>query len=67
MQIGEATLQIKVICPRCVMTTHGFEDLPKDPKVMRALVRETGGNLGVYASVEKAGRVRAGDSLALLE
>ena len=67
MQIGEAILQITVICPRCVMTTHGFEDLPKDPNVMRSLVREAGGNLGVYASVEKAGRVRRGDSLALLE
>jgi len=67
MGMGEAILKIEVVCPRCVMTTHGFEDLPKDPKVMRALVKETGGNLGVYASVEKAGRVRAGDSLALLE
>jgi len=67
LQIGDATLQVTVICPRCVMTTHGFEDLPKDPNVMRSMVRESGGNLGVYAKVEKAGRVRAGDSLALLE
>ena len=67
LQIGEAILEVTVVCPRCVMTTHGFEDLPKDPKVMRALVQESGGNLGVYAKVEKPGRVQSGDSLTLLE
>ena len=60
-------MQVTVACPRCVMTTHGFENLSKDPAVMRALVRESGGNLGVYAKVEKAGRVCAGDSIELLD
>jgi uncharacterized protein YcbX len=67
LQMGDAILKVTFECPRCVMTTHGFEDLPKDPKVMRALVRESGGNLGVYAAVEKPGRVRTGDSIALLD
>ncbi len=67
MQIGEAILEVTVICPRCVMTTHGFADLPKDPTVMRALVREAGGNLGVYAKVEKPGRVCSGDLVVLLD
>ncbi|HEB88930.1 MAG TPA: MOSC domain-containing protein [Deltaproteobacteria bacterium] len=65
--IGEAILKMTVRCPRCVMVTHGFEDLPRDPAVMRALVRETGGELGIYASVEKPGRVGVGDPLRLLE
>jgi uncharacterized protein YcbX len=67
VQLGEAVLQITVECPRCVMTTHGFDDLPKDPGVMRALVREASGNLGVYATVAKPGRIKVGDALELLD
>jgi uncharacterized protein YcbX len=65
LAIGDAVLRVTVECPRCVVTTHAFEELPRDPGVMRALVRETGGNLGVYATVETPGRVRAGDSIRL--
>jgi uncharacterized protein YcbX len=66
IRIGDAIVQVTIECPRCVMVTHGFEDLPKDPKVMRALVRESGGILGVYATVEEPGRVSVGDSIELL-
>jgi uncharacterized protein YcbX len=66
LKVGEAVLKLEVNCPRCVMTTHGFSDLPQDPGVMRALVREAGGNLGVYGSVERAGRIRTGDPVELL-
>ena len=67
LRIGDAILRVSVECPRCVMVTHGFEDLPKDPGVMRALVREAGGSLGVYASVESPARVRAGDPIELVD
>ncbi|MCC6765575.1 MAG: MOSC domain-containing protein [Deltaproteobacteria bacterium] len=67
LSVGDAVLQLLAACPRCVMTTHGFGDLPKDPGVMRALVQETGGLLGVYASVETPGTVGRGDSVTLLD
>ena len=67
LQFGEAIIEAPAVCPRCVMTTHGFEELPKDPMIMRALVRESGGNLGVYGKIEKPGLVRVGDPIRLLE
>ncbi len=67
LRIGDAVLQMTVACPRCVMVTRGFQDLPKDPGIMRALVKETGGVFGMYASVVEAGLVRVGDTLEFLE
>ena len=67
IRLGDVVAHVTVRCPRCVMTTHGFEDLPKDPGVMRALVKETGGHLGAYAAVETPGTLRVGDPVTLLD
>lgn len=65
LQIGTARLKVELRCPRCIMTTHGFLDLPRDPRIMRSLVRHHGGELGVYASVIEPGVIRNGDALEL--
>jgi uncharacterized protein YcbX len=67
LRIGAAVVSIPFTCPRCVMTTHGFADLPKDPRIMRQLVKTSGGNLGVYGIVETPGDIRKGDSIELLD
>ncbi|MBW2695644.1 MAG: MOSC domain-containing protein [Deltaproteobacteria bacterium] len=67
VRIGSAEVSIHSACIRCVMTTHGFADVPKDARVMRTLVKEAKGNLGVYAIVEEPGKVRRGDPLTLLD
>ena len=66
LAIGSVTLKIDTTCPRCAMTTHGFDDLPQDPQIMRKMVANSEGNLGIYASVVKVGKVATGDSLSVM-
>ena len=63
--IGGATLKIEMPVVRCSMTTHPQGELPKDPTVLRTIVREAAQSVGVYASVVRAGEIAAGDSLTL--
>ena len=67
LKVGSAVLKAEVVCPRCVVTTHGFEKLQKDPSIMRGLVKENNGNLGLYASVEEPGRIFAGDNITRID
>ena len=67
LRAGEAEWQVRMACPRCVTTTHGFADVPRDPTVLRRLVSEAGGDLGVYASVERGGRVSVGDAVVAID
>lgn len=66
LKIGSAVLEVTMSCPRCVMTTHGFAELPKDPGIMRTLVRQAGGDLGMYATVSVPGTVRVGDAVEIV-
>ena len=63
--LGGVQLRVDGPCPRCVMTTLAQGSLPKDPAVLRTAVQKNGGNVGVYASVIRAGRTCRGDNLEL--
>ena len=67
LRVGTAVIDIVTGCPRCVMVTQPFDDLPQDHRVMRTLVRETKHVAGVYARVIAAGEVRVGDGVEMLE
>ncbi len=66
LRIGSALVRVGGPCPRCVMITHGFADLPRDPGLMRAVVREADQNVGSYATVARAGGIRVGDEVELV-
>jgi hypothetical protein len=66
LRIGAATLRAEFPTPRCSMPTRAQGDLPADPQIMRAIVRE-GHNLGVYAAVVEPGEIRAGDPVELVD
>ena len=67
LRIGATVVQLEMRCPRCVMTTHPFDDLPRDVGIMRSLVQTTNGSLGIYASIIEPGVVRQGDDVELLD
>lgn len=60
LRIGDVELRIETECPRCVMITRGFADLPEDRSLLRRVVRDANQNLGVYASVVTPGRIETG-------
>jgi uncharacterized protein len=61
----QVRLMITHPCPRCVMTTLPQGDLPKDPNVLRTIVQQNGGNVGVNAAILRGGRIRLGDVVAM--
>jgi hypothetical protein len=64
--IGDAVrLNVTRLCSRCVMTTLPQGDLPRDLGILRTAAQHNGANVGVYASVLQAGKVRRGDSVRL--
>jgi uncharacterized protein YcbX len=66
LKVGEARIKCEVPAVRCSMPTQPQGDLPKDPSVLRTIVREAGQNLGSYASVVATGRVAVGDVVELV-
>jgi uncharacterized protein len=66
--VGDSVrLRIDRPCGRCVMTTLPQADLPRDLDILRTLAQRNAARLGVYASVEHGGTVRAGDPVRFAE
>ena len=65
LRIGGARVKIEGPTVRCAITTQAQRGLPKEPSVMRALVREAEQYLGVYASIVSPGDVSVGDPVAM--
>ena len=66
LQIGDAELKVQMACPRCIMTTLPVAELAGDDNVLRTIQQHAGGNLGIYATVEKDGAIAVGDRLKVL-
>jgi uncharacterized protein YcbX len=66
IRVGGATLRGELPTMRCSMVAQPQPGLPKDPSVLRAIVRDAGQNLGLYASVAAGGTVAVGDPVVLV-
>lgn len=66
LRIGDE-VELKIVQPtkRCVMTTLAQGDLDRDPNVLRSIVKNNNGNVGVYASVIKSGEVKIHDPVII--
>jgi uncharacterized protein YcbX len=65
LQIGSAVLRCQIPTARCGMTTHAQKGLPKDPSVLRTIVKDTDQNLGTYSTVTRPGVIKVGDSVEI--
>lgn len=65
LRVGGLRLRGEIPTVRCGMTLHAQDGLPRDPAILRAIVREADQCLGLYASVAAPGAVRVGDPVEL--
>jgi uncharacterized protein YcbX len=63
VRIGRFTVKGEIPTMRCAMPMHAQSGLPRDPSVLRTVVREADQCLGLYASVVETGGVRVGDAV----
>mgnify|MGYP003579433310 CR=1 FL=1 len=61
VRLGNVEIRCEIPTVRCGMTIQAQKNFPKDPSILRSIVKEADQNLGVYASVVTAGDVRIGD------
>jgi uncharacterized protein YcbX len=63
----DVVLKVTAPCTRCVMITLPQGDLPKDLGILSTVAKYNQVHVGVYASVERGGRIHRGDTIRLEE
>jgi uncharacterized protein len=63
LEAPATTLKAEIPCLRCVMPTREQIGLHADPDVLRTVAAHADRCLGIYASVERPGRISVGDEL----
>lgn len=66
IHIGGFAVVVEMPTIRCAMTMHPQQDLPRDPSVLRTIVRDADQCLGWYASVVATGTVMIGDPASIV-
>lgn len=67
LALGEVLLRVRYPIERCVVTTYDPNGGASDPEILAYVARERSAWMGVYCDVLRAGIVRIGDSLSLVE
>lgn len=67
LQLGEVTLRVRYPIERCVVTTYDPAGGEPDPRILRYVAQARSTWMGIYCDVPRAGIVRIGDSLSLIE
>jgi uncharacterized protein len=66
LRVGEVLIGVQDLRGRCVMTTFDPDTLAQDPKVLRRIVDEFGGELALNCHVIRGGEIRVGDTVELV-
>ena len=67
ISLGSAELMCFAPSPRCAIIMHEQgADIPRDPSMLRTIVKHADQNLGVYCMVKIPGAVNKGDSLSIM-
>jgi uncharacterized protein YcbX len=67
LRIGDVLIALADLRERCVMTTFDPDTLVQDHRVLRRIVDQFDGRLALNAAVVRAGHVRVGDRVELIE
>ena len=65
IRLGSVELKCEIPAPRCGMTIQAQKDFPKDPTILRSIVKDADQKLGIYANVITAGEIRLGDAVEI--